>query len=133
MHEEPYEQNSYPKNRSFESNRGDLVRSKSEKFIADKLYAAGIPYRYEEVITLENGYFASPDFTVLNKRTKEIYYIEHLGNLQDEQYLDENVRKLSRYYKSGSNFAGHLLITIENSRAEFDGSVMDPLIESLFR
>ena len=35
--------------------KGERVRSKSEKIIADKLYAMGIPYRYECPITLSNG------------------------------------------------------------------------------
>lgn len=43
---------------------GERVRSKSEKIIADKLYALGIPYRYEYPLTLAGGIRIYPDFTI---------------------------------------------------------------------
>ena len=36
--------------------KGERVRSKSEKIIADKLYMLGIPYRYEYPLVLDGNY-----------------------------------------------------------------------------
>ena len=44
--------------------RGDLVRSKSELVIADKLFARGIDYGYEQPLELEGGRIRYPDFTI---------------------------------------------------------------------
>ena len=44
--------------------RGDLVRSKSELVIADKLHARGIDYAYEQPLVLPNGRTRYPDFTI---------------------------------------------------------------------
>lgn len=56
------------------TDKGEPVRSKSEKIIADKLNKKGAPYVYEQPV-LFNGYgYIVPDFKVLNRKTrKEIY------------------------------------------------------------
>lgn len=59
--------NQYPKDEELETNRGEIVRSKSEKIIADALDKFGVPYQYEPM--LELGYSTIyPDFVVLNVR-----------------------------------------------------------------
>ena len=51
----------------------EIVRSKSEKIIADKLKLLGIPYIYEKPLQL-GKIVKYPDFTALNKRTRKEYY-----------------------------------------------------------
>ncbi|MBQ4537166.1 MAG: hypothetical protein II994_06065 [Lachnospiraceae bacterium] len=62
----------------FITEKGERVRSKSEKIIADKLYVMGIPYRYEYPITLSNGVRVYPDFTMLKMPERKEVYLEHL-------------------------------------------------------
>ena len=50
--------------------RGDLVRSKSELVIADKLHARGIDYAYEQPLVLPNGRTRYPDFTIRGSRAR---------------------------------------------------------------
>ncbi len=46
-----YEKSSeYPENLIIPTNKGDMVRSKSEALIANALYDMNIPYRYEELL-----------------------------------------------------------------------------------
>lgn len=53
--------------------KGERVRSKSEKMIADKLYMMDIPYKYECPISLLPYGIVYPDFVVLNtKERKEV-------------------------------------------------------------
>ena len=64
--------------------RGDLVRSKSELVIADKLHARSIDYAYEQHLVLSKGRTRYPDFTIADHARGVIFYWEHLGML-DEQ------------------------------------------------
>ena len=81
----------------FFTERGEQVRSKSEKIIADKYYMIGIPYRYEQpLILLDRGkrVRVRPDFTVLNMRTRVQRFHEHLGRMDDPKYINKNIYKL---------------------------------------
>lgn len=104
-------------NHTFATLRKDKVRSKSEVIIADRLYSAGIPYRYEERIVLTDNegrkrtYY--PDFTCLNKRTQEIYYWEHLGMLGDNSYCIDNLTKMDIYLLNGICPGKNLIVTYE--------------------
>lgn len=81
--------------------KGERVRSKSEKIIADKLYALGIPYRYEYPLTLDGNVRIYPDFTILKMPERKEVYLEHFGMLDDSNYLDNVFYKLNTYEKNG--------------------------------
>lgn len=92
--------------------KGERVRSKSEKIIADKLYALGIPYRYEYPLILNNGVTVYPDFTILRMPMREEVYLEHFGRMDDAEYVEKVLYKLNSYEKkrnlSGSQFIRYL-------------------------
>ena len=109
-----------------------LVRSKSEVIIADRLHNAGIPYRYEQVLVLGNpidfhNYY--PDFTILNKRTRNIYYWEHLGMLGDENYCCSTLEKLEWYAKYGVIQGKNLILTFECKGRPISTRMIDQLIK----
>jgi hypothetical protein len=81
--------------------RGDLVRSKSELVIADKLYARGVEYVYEQPLMLPNGHIRYPDFTVSDHARGVTFYWEHLGMLDDPGYRARWERKRNEYLESG--------------------------------
>ena len=70
----------------YRTERGDLVRSKSELVIADKLHARGIDYAYEQPLVLPNGRTRYPDFTIADHAHGVTFYWEHLGMLDDQGY-----------------------------------------------
>ncbi len=80
---------------------GDLVRSKSELVIADKLYARGIDYAYEQPRVLEEGRVRYPDFTIADHARGVTFYWEHLGMLDDPGYRSRWERKRQEYVKAG--------------------------------
>ena len=65
------------------SERGERVRSKSEKMIADKLFLMKIPYRYEFPLDIGRIYPVYPDFTLLDIRERRPVIFEHFGMMQD--------------------------------------------------
>ena len=112
-----FEQQRTTEYHKFETLRKDMVRSKSEALIADRLYSEGIPYRYEQVLRLGKGFnqvVFFPDFTVLNKRTRKLYYWEHLGLLGDRGYCLDNLSKLDTYAQYGIIQGKNLILTYES-------------------
>ncbi len=97
----------------FYTKRGERVRSKSEIIIADALHEMGVPYMYECPLKLGGGIVVHPDFTVLNLRTRKTLYWEHLGMLDDRDYLQNALRKVAEYEKSGIYPGTELIITAE--------------------
>ena len=77
--------------------KGELVRSKSEKILADKFYRMGIPYVYECPLMLKGFGYIRPDFVVLNKYTRKEYYWEHFGLMSDKDYCEKAVKKINQY------------------------------------
>ena len=93
--------------------KGERVRSKSEIIIADSLAREGIPYRYEFPVRLKQIGNVYPDFTVLNvKRRKEIYW-EHLGMMDDSEYVEKAMQKIASYEKNGIYTGDSLILTYE--------------------
>lgn len=93
----------------------EMVRSKSEALIADRLFTAGIPYRYEQLLMLDirDNLFYYPDFTILNKRTRKVIYWEHLGLLGDKKYCLDNLNKIDIYMRFGIVPGKNLILTYE--------------------
>ena len=81
--------------------RGELVRSKSELVIADKLHARGIEYAYEQPLVLPDGRIRYPDFTIADHARGVTYYWEHLGLLDDPGYRARWARKRAEYITAG--------------------------------
>ena len=78
---------------------GELVRSKSEWIIADKLKAAGIKYQYEQPLLLD-GVQRFPDFTIRDEDAGTVWYWEHNGMLSDDEYKKRWERKRAAYQKA---------------------------------
>jgi hypothetical protein len=81
--------------------RGDLVRSKSEVIIADLLHGKGVDYSYERKLELGDGTYRYPDFTIEDDESGLTIYWEHLGMLGDSEYRKRWERKLEWYRVHG--------------------------------
>ena len=60
--------------------KGERVRSKSEKIIADYFFRNGIEYKYECPLYLKGVGTIYPDFTLLSRKTGQEMYWEHNGS-----------------------------------------------------
>jgi len=112
--------------------KGERVRSKSEKIIADKLYALGISYRYEYPLVLEGNIKIYPDFTILKMPEREEVYLEHFGMMDDLEYVDSVMYKLNTYERNGIYLGVNLLITHETSRVPLNTRALDGLLRKMF-
>lgn len=104
--------------------RGEKVRSKSEVIIANILHNLGMDYRYEYPIEghTKPG-IRRPDFVFLTSEGKPIIW-EHLGMLNDADYLSHWQGKQAWYEANGFSEGIDFFIT----RDEADGSLDSYLI-----
>ena len=117
--------------------RGDMVRSKSEVIIADKLYRAGIDYQYEHELEL-SGEKRYPDFTFEDDEMGITYYWEHCGMLHDPAYLRRWERKLEWYRANeilmldeGGGENGTLVVTLDDEQGGISSKELKELIDGI--
>ena len=112
------------------TDRNERVRSKSEVIIADSLYKANIPYRYECPLEFKNGLVVYPDFTLLNKKTRENIYWEHLGMMDDATYAENAIQKINTYMQNGIYVGKNLLLTFETRNNPINHRTIDIIINN---
>ena len=126
--EEPFEQSTYkPELKDKTTARGIKVRTKSEVIVSEKLDAFDLPYRYEQMLYIENQAF-SPDFTILTKRG--IYYWEHAGKMHDPRYLRKHKWKLSMYERAGIVPWKNLIVTYDDENGGIDTRIIEAEIRN---
>ena len=109
--------------------RGERVRSKSEKILADKFFAMGIPYRYEYPVQLKGYGTVYPDFTLLNVREKKEFYLEHFGMMDEPEYSEKAIKKLEDYAKNRIYIGKNLLVTFETLQKPLDMKVVEQMLK----
>ena len=117
------------------SERGERVRSKSEKIIADRYKLLTIPYKYEKPLVLmyRSQYVTvRPDFTVLNRRTRVQRYHEHFGKMDDVEYVIKCINKIRLYEMNGIFLGEQLIVTFESQRQPLNMKHFNALIDKYF-
>ena len=116
----------------FYTHKGERVRSKSELIIAGELNRYDVPYHYEMPLQLNDwGRVVTlrPDFTVMNRSNGKSYIYEHLGMMDNQAYVENNMKKLELYEKNGFLLGRNLLVTHETSKSPLNIAVVDSYIE----
>ena len=116
----------------------ECVSSKSEGIIADALLRHGVPYRYEFPLKLRAEHTAGrknseatfhPDFLCLNLRTREEFFWDHFGMMDDENYSNNAAGKLNLYAENGIYPGRKLIITMETQNEPLNTKTVDKLIK----
>lgn len=129
---ESYKQSTHkPEAKIYPTKKGDMVRSKSEVLFADMYYDMGIPYRYEEVLTLPNGETVAPDFTLWDKKRRRVMYHEHFGLIDDPTYRKSNLKKIDDYRRAGIYSSKNFITTFEGDGAVLNMKEIRTMIEDL--
>lgn len=111
--------------------KGERVRSKSEKIIADMLFQMNIPYRYEYPIYL-NGYGeVFPDFTLLNIRKRKDIILEHFGMMDNADYCVKAIRKMGLYEKNDYYENDNFICSFETAFNVLDTNLLERKIKRL--
>ena len=112
--------------------KGERVRSKSEVIIADRLFAKGIPYKYECPVLIGNE-IIHPDLTILRLSDRKILYHEHCGKMGDPDYVEGMVSRVNKYAGDGIFLGDRLFLTFESADQPLDISWLDDFIEKNYR
>lgn len=122
----------------YSTDHGEVFRSKSEMIIANLLREKGIPYKFECPLALRdldsrNVKTVYPDFTILRISDRQEVYWEHLGLLDDPDYLARNLRKI-RLYEMNGYFPGQkLILSSETAALPLDTRIVEQMIEAYCR
>lgn len=117
-----------------QTERGELVRSKSEVIIADHLHRRRINYRYEEPLKLGND-LRIPDFTFEDDDSGAVYYWEHCGMLFSEDYARRWEKKKALYREHGIHEGGGpngtLIVTRDDSQGGISSKEISELVDAM--
>ena len=96
--------------------KNEPVRSKSEIIIANLLNAHNIPYHYEYPVHIKSSGTFHVDFLCLNPRTRQEFYWEHCGKMDDPDYTSSMTQRISSYAKAGIIIGKNLILTMETAQ-----------------
>jgi hypothetical protein len=116
-------------NAKYDNGNGVMMRSKSEVMIANLLDKMGIPYIYEKPLKLSATKTVMPDFTLLDMRYRKEVYLEHLGMMDDMDYVMRNMEKIKEYQQHGYYLGRQLLVTYETSIEPIDIGQVKKMLE----
>ena len=115
----------------------ERVRSKSEVIIADTLARNGIPYRYEFSVNLKKSggrpLMLYPDFMCLNVRTREEFFWEHFGMMDDPDYVKNCIRKLGLYAENDIFPGRGLIISMETASEPLNTKEIERIIKNYLK
>lgn len=115
---------------NFFTTRDEHVRSKSEVIIANELNTKGIPYHYEAPLKINSTLTFHPDFLCLNKRTRQEFYWEHCGMMDDFVYSGNLVKRLAIYAQKNIIPGKNLIITMETREQPLNTKDVERVIKA---
>lgn len=128
--EHPGSSNSRSFIHSYTTNRGETVRSKSEKMLADLFDRLGIPYVYECAFLHKDGTVSYPDFLLLNLRLRKTVLFEHFGLMDDPEYVQNFCKKLRVLTEDGLVFGVDFLFSSETASLGIDLEIVTQMLRS---
>lgn len=109
--------------------KGERVRSKSEKILADYFYRNNILYKYEKPLYLKGYGTVYSDFTFLSPKTGQEIYWGHEGMMDKQEYARNAVRKIELYQKNGIYPGERLILTFETEQSMLNQNILENLVE----
>lgn len=117
------------KNLIHQASDGQMVRSKSELLIYQRLLDKGLKPTYETKLVFKEVE-KLPDFTIDNPDTGEVYFWEHCGMMHDPEYVERWNEKREWYaeneilpWEVGGGKNGKLVVTEDSPTTLQDGSI----------
>lgn len=126
----------YEENLKYETEGGEIVRSKSEVIIANLLYSKRnvLRYKYERPLDVrKNGrlFTIHPDFTIMNINTGKVVYWEHAGCMDNVEYVNDFICKVNTYISNNIIPGKNLIITYETLDSPLNVNTIKILINKI--
>lgn len=130
----------HPEQLILDTERGEIVRSKSERDIANALFRKKdkLLYKYEPTLILEDPFTheqieTHPDFEIIILATGEIFYWEHAGLMDEQEYARSFARKCRLYENNDIVLGRNLIITFETKNCPLSQKSIRNQIENMLR
>jgi hypothetical protein len=118
----------YAKNLIHRTEKGHLVRSKSELVIANMLFRSGVTYEYERVLEGETKRGRlRPDFSFVSA-SGDLVLWEHLGMMQLEDYRRGWEWKRQWYEANGFALGENLFTSVDDERGGLDSAELQATV-----
>lgn len=125
----PYTKNpKNPEHLKHRTSTGEFTRSKSEVLIYEKLKEYKLAYRYDGQLLIGDEAIY-PDFTIMRADGK-IFYWEHAGRCDLQQYRDEIMWKLRLFESVGIGQWDNLILTFDVEDGKIDMREIERLIQN---
>lgn len=118
----------HPEKRIHDTKRGVKVRSKSEAMICDNLLDIEIIAKYETKLRLEGRNYY-PDFEFIHPYEHKLMWWDHLGLIDDSNYVLGNLDTLDVFHRNGIVWGDNLIVTWETK----DNPLTRTMIRTRFR
>ena len=73
-----------------------------------------------------------PDFIILDMKKRRTIIWEHLGMMDDPDYVERNLRKINAYLKNGYVIGETLILTFETHDQPLNTVIVDKIIKHYF-
>lgn len=113
--------------------KGERVRSKSEKILADFFFRNNIVYKYEKPLDLAGYGTVYPDFTFYSKKLRKEIYWEHEGMMDKPEYAVKAVKKLNLYQMNKIMPGDRLIMTFETEQDVLNSRIVADLVNRYLR
>lgn len=100
--------------------------------MANMFHASGLIYVVEPVVKTKVK-IRRPDFLVLNTRTRQEFYIEHMGMMDDPKYVEDNMNKIREYDEIGICQGKNLILLFSDLKHPIDSKMIKRLIERILK
>ncbi len=113
--------------------KNEPMRSKSEVIIANLLKKNNIPYHYEYPVRMKNGATLHADFLCLNTQTRQEFYWEHCGRMDNPEYTTNMATRIAEYSKQGIFIGKNLILTMETAQSPLDTKEVERMINCFLK
>ena len=115
----------------YTTEKGEKVRSKSEKIIADLMYQMGIPYRYEYPLYTKGYGTIYPDFMILVMSTRKEVYLEFFGMMDKPEYCENALQRIQELARNGIVLGKNLYAVFESLSTPMHTKMVKKMLEEL--
>lgn len=129
----------FAQNALYMTENKEMVRSKSEKMIADLLLKNNIPYKYEAPLQLEydenqtqKNHTIYPDFCCLRLKDRKEIIWEHFGMMDNPEYVKSFEKKADLYTANKIKLQQEIIWTFESSENPLIPQKIQMMIDQYF-
>ena len=119
---------SHPEHLRHRAKDGTPMRSKSEVIIGNEMIEQNVLFIYEMPVWI-GGKLMHPDFVFYSPKKRKVIYWEHVGRLDDPEYMQEFSGRIGAYLREGLTPCVDVIFTFDTTDGDLDSRAIRTIIE----